>query len=92
MSFNEYDREKRWGRGNGRPKPIERDIIYRGNPIGANLDEVYDSGKECMLTLHNILDLIAIHDKDYITISFDKEFLKKILKSHISQLREINAA
>jgi len=71
---------------------ILRDITNAQNPVGANLNDPFmDSGADELLTSVHIIDLIGLHDPSFITITFDKGFLKKILKSHIAHIRAINA-
>ena len=79
------------------PKPIKRnplirDYINEDRPLGTQMiDPFFDCYKEELLTLNDIMDLIGLHDRKFITITFDKMFLKKIVKSHIKHIRTLNA-
>lgn len=86
MSWTDFHRSQKKSMG-GPHEPISRNMVLLSHPIGSGLLEIYDLGKEEILTVHDILDLMALHDKSEITITFDKVFLKKILKSHIKQIR-----
>lgn len=68
----------------GTGETLSRDKVGKRNPLGANLpDPFFDSYEEESFTCHDIIDLIALHDRNYITLTFDKAFLRKILISHI---------
>ena len=52
-------------------------------------DPFFDSFREDLLTSHDILDLLALTNESFIKIKFDREFLKRILKSHIVFIRKV---
>ena len=68
-------------------------LSLKENPIGFHLgDPFFDSGQEELLTCCDIIDLIGLQSKSYITITFDKNFLRKVMRSHIHHLREFAKA
>lgn len=70
-----------------------RDDIGKNYPVGQDIrDPFFDSGQEELLTTYDIIDLLALHDKEFVTITFNKDFLKKILRSHICMIRRIEDA
>ena len=67
---------------------LTRDLLNYKFPIGHHVkDTALDGGDSSLLTCHDILDQIALHDPKGIAIVFDKIFLKRIIKSHILFLR-----
>ena len=68
-------------------KVINRDMLH-ANPIGADLDNLLPMGnRDELLTLHDIIDQIGLHDGVCITVKFDKNFLRRIIKSHIHAIQ-----
>lgn len=71
--------------------PILCDMLNEESPMGINFkDEFMDCGRDQLLTAHSILDQIALHDGKSIKVIFDKEFLRKIIHSHIVYIRNID--
>lgn len=71
-------------------KPILRNMTDRA--VGSEIkDSFMDNYEQELLTTCSIIDLMSLHDKTSIIIKFDKKFLRKILKSHLSHIRAINA-
>lgn len=72
------------------PSNISSDMDKKSFPIGSHCpEEFFDGGAEQLLQCHAMLDQIALHDNQKITVIFDKAFLKKILRSHILHIRNI---
>lgn len=60
------------------------------NRIGDNIsDSFLDSYTQETFVCCDIIDKMALHSSTYITVTFNKVFLKKILKSHIQFIRQI---
>jgi len=66
------------------PKRRRTDII--GNDIG---DSFFDSFQEEGFCCHDILEKVANCPEDYVKITFRKDFLRKIVHSHLMQIREL---
>lgn len=78
---------------------IKKRVAYRPNWNGAMIDTtsvVFGSGlpncsvNEEMLTVHDILNCLTFSDRNdkNVTMTFTKDFLRKILKSHVHNLNE----
>jgi len=65
---------------------IKLKIVSIGNSIP---DSFFDSCKEEMCTCYDIINLIDNCDKPSLTVTFDKGFLKKIVRSHIFHIKEL---
>lgn len=69
---------------------LVRDILNYA--VGEHVtDPFFDCGCDELLTAHAIIDLIGLHEPKYITVKFDKAYLKRILHSHIVYIRGIDA-
>lgn len=83
----------------GEIRLVEKRIAYRPNWNGARIDiscTIFGEGlpncsaSEEILTSYDILNCITFSDRHdtSITITFSKDFLRRILKSHIHELTE----
>jgi len=62
----------------------------RTDTIGINLpDPFFDSYKEEVLVCCDIMNKIDVCPNKFISIWFDKQFLKKIVRSHILFIRDL---
>lgn len=58
--------------------------------FGESVDDSFlDSYEQELLVCHAIIDKMHIIPSDHITVTFDKNFLHKILRSHITITRRI---
>lgn len=90
MSWTDEHRRKRWSGGTTRNKLL-RNMTDERRPVGENIsDFFFDNGNDALLVCSDILDLVRLHDPKNITITFNKDFLSRIIMSHISYIREVN--
>lgn len=69
---------------------IRCDFVNLNEPLGRSVKEIFmDNGDSTILTCHGILDEIAMHEPSYITVIFDKTFLREIIHSHVNNVRKI---
>jgi len=62
-------------------------------PIGHHLrDPFFDSYREEILTCCDILDRVGLSTGQKITVTFDKAFLRKIVHSHFTVIRNLEKA
>lgn len=77
------------GRSTGIGETPWNDERYE-HPIGEFLNDPFFDSEEEMLTCCDILDLVGLHTGDAVKIVIKKDFLKRLVKSHIGFLKELD--